>query len=260
MQTTPSTLPARETTSRAGQYLYAVIDGTLDQDDDAEGIDGASVSAIGDSGIAVVVSDVPNAKLRPERRRLAAHNDILKRLRQKHTVLPMSFGLIADSPAAVRTILVNNRDVFVEQLKRVVGKVEMGLRVAWDVPNIFEYFVETHPELKAQRDRYFRGDRQPSQDNLLELGRAFDSLLNEDRARHTQTVMSVLFARSYESKENKARNEREVMNLAFLIGQDAQKEFEDGVIEAARRFDNHYAFDFNGPWPPHNFVEVNLEL
>jgi len=36
---------------------------------------------------------------------------------------------------------VRNRRAFEEQLERVTGKVEMGLRVAWDVPNIFEYFV-----------------------------------------------------------------------------------------------------------------------
>lgn len=260
MQTTTSSPLARRTKGQVGQYLYAVIDGTLDQDYNAEGIDGARVSAISDAGIAVVVSEVPNAKVRPERRRLTAHHEVLKRLRQKHTVLPMSFGLIADSPEAVRKILANNREVFVEQLRRVAGKMEMGLRVVWDVPNIFEYFVETHPELKALRDRFFHGGRQPSQDELIELGRTFDRLLNEDRATHTQTVASVLHSRGFESKENKPRHEREVMHLAFLIGQNAQKEFEDGVIEVARRFDNHYAFDFNGPWPPHNFVELTLEL
>ena len=36
------------------------------------------------------------------------------------------------------------------------------------------------------------------------------------------------------------------------------KGFEQGVFEAANRFDSHYAFDFNGPWTPHNFVEVDL--
>jgi hypothetical protein len=69
-----------------------------------------------------------------------------------------------------------------------------------------------------------------------------------------------LCARGFEIKENKPRNELEIMNLACLIGHDAQPEFEEGVVEAARRFDNHFSFDFNGPWLPHNFVELNLEL
>ena len=62
----------------------------------------------------------------------------------------------------------------------------------------------------------------------------------------------------FEARENKPRTEREVMNLAFLVGRDKLKDFEDGVFESARLFDHHYAFDFSGPWPPHNFVDVSL--
>ena len=36
------------------------------------------------------------------------------------------------------------------------------------------------------------------------------------------------------------------MNLACLVERDRVKEFEAAVIEAARGFDNHFAFDFNG--------------
>lgn len=245
---------------QTGCYLYAVIDRAANGELGPIGIDGSRVYTISAGNIAAVVSKVPNTKIRPERRHLAAHHDVLKRLRKEHGVLPMSFGVIADSPEAVRTILADNRDVFVEQLERLAGKVEMGLRGAWDVPNIFEYFVETHPELKALRDRFFRGGRQPSRDELIEVGRTFERLLGEDRASHTQTVMGVLRSRCFEIKENQPRHEREIMNLACLVGHEAQKEFEEGVIETGQRFDNHYSFDFNGPWPPHNFVEVNLEL
>ena len=37
----------------------------------------------------------------------------------------------------------------------------MGLRVTWDVPNIFEYFVNTHAELRAARDRLLSNGRGP---------------------------------------------------------------------------------------------------
>ena len=44
----------------------------------------------------------------------------------------------------------------------------MGLRVSWDVPNIFEYFVNTHPDLRAARDRFLGLHQNPSQeDNIL---------------------------------------------------------------------------------------------
>jgi hypothetical protein len=43
------------------------------------------------------------------------------------------------------------------------------------------------------------------------------------------------------------------------VGRDAQVRFEEGVFEAAKLFDNNYTFDYNGPWAPHNFVELDLQ-
>ncbi|HUY88113.1 MAG TPA: GvpL/GvpF family gas vesicle protein [Pirellulales bacterium] len=250
--------PSATKTAR-GQYLYAVIECDQDRRFDWTGIDGAAVRALSDGRVAAVVSEAPGGKLRPERRRLAAHHEALKRLRQEFVVLPVAFGLVADSPDAARDILVRNREEFIEQIRRVAGKVEMGLRACWDVPNIFEYFVETQDDLRELRDQLFRG-RQPTKDEMIELGRTFDRLLGEQRAACTQIVTQALQTRSFEVKENKPRNEQEIMNLAFLIGEKAQQEFEDGVVEAARRFDNHFSFDFNGPWLPHNFVDLNLDI
>jgi len=39
-----------------------------------------------------------------------------------------------------------------------------------------------------------------------------------------------------------------------------KKQLEEAVFQAARLFDNNYAFDLNGPWAPHNFVEMDLKL
>ena len=76
-------------------------------------------------------------------------SEVISRLMEETTPLPMSFGIIADGPGAVRRILSRNRRAFLQQLANVAGKVEMGLRVTWDVPNVIEYFVLTHPELQA---------------------------------------------------------------------------------------------------------------
>jgi hypothetical protein len=209
--------------------------------------------------LAVVVSDIPNPRIRPERRYLAAHHAVQKCLLEQGALLPMSFGLIADGPEAVRRILVLNQEPFVEQLQRVEGKVEMVLKVVWDVSSIFEYFVRTHPELRVLRDRLFSGGREPSEDDKIELGRLFDRMLKEDRAADTQRVVEILGPLCEEIRENPPRTEREVANLACLIARGAQERFQRGVFDAAKNFDDNYSFDYSGPWPPYNFVEVALK-
>jgi len=245
---------------KRGRYLYAIVPGGANPTLGDFGIDNSLVYAISDGRLAAVVSNVPNDRIRPERRHLAAHQEVLKRLMAETAVLPVSFGIVADGPQAVRRILTNSRVALLEELDRVAGKVEMGLRITWDVPNIFEYFVNTHPELRAARDRVLGPQRRPTQDEKIELGRMFDRILNEDREAHMERVEEVLAPRCVEIKRNPPRNEEEVANLACLVARAALAQFEEGVFEAAKWFDNNFAFDFNGPWPPYNFVQIRLDL
>jgi len=245
---------------KAGRYLYAVIDSSDERTYGDFGIDGGIVYSISDSHVTAVVSDVPNEKIRPERRRLAAHQEVLKRLMEDSTPLPLIFGIIANGPKAIQRILTRNREAFLEQLYRVAGKVEMGLRVTWDVPNIFEYLVHTHKDLRAARDRLFGTYREPTQEEKIEMGRMFERLINEDRETYTDMVEQILSPKCFEIKGNTPRNEQEVMNLACLIGREYQPKFEAAIFKAAEVFDNNFTFDYNGPWAPHNFVDIDLEL
>lgn len=249
-----------KTENQSGRYLYAIAACSQERSYGPFGIDGGTVYAISNGRVAAVVSDVPNAKIRPERRHLAAHQEVLKQLMEENTPLPMTFGIIADGLKEIRKILSHNQETFLEQLHGVAGKVEMGLRVTWDVPNIFDFFVHTHPELRAARDQFLGTHREPSQEDKIEVGRIFERILNEDREVYTERVEEVLSPRCFEIKRNPQRNEREVMNLACLVGREAQAEFEAGIFEAAQLFDNNFAFDFNGPWAPHNFVEIDLKF
>jgi len=226
------------------------------------GLDGATAYSITSGRVSAIVSDV-SEKLRPERRHLAAHQEVLKRMMAElPAVLPVSFGVVVDGPEVLRHILsrTRNQSMLLAQLRRVEGRVEMGLRVTWDVPNIFEYFVETHPELRAARDQFFAGNRQPSQDDKIEVGRLFDRTLAEDREAYRQRVEEIISPRCVEINGNKLRNEREVVNLACLVDRSRQGDFEAAVFAAAQLFDNNYAFDYSGPWAPHNFVDMALDM
>jgi len=243
--------------------LYAIVDGAADgQTFEYLGLDGSLVYSISENEgqIAAIVSDLPNQKIRPERRRLAAHHDVLRQLMAGHTVLPIAFGVVADGPEAVLRILRINREAFAEQLDRVRGRMEMGLRVTWDVDNIFEYMVALHDELRALRYRIFRGGQTPSQDDKIDLGRTFDRLLNASREMDRERISEALEPHVVEIQTNPPRSGRDVTNLACLVERDQQLGFEQAVLKVARRFDNNFAFDINGPWPPHNFVEIALQL
>ena len=250
----------KQAPANRGKYLYAIVAGSIEQNYGSIGIYESDVYTISDGWVSAVISDVPNVKIRPERRHLKAHQEVLKLLMEKNTPLPMSFGIIAESSKAIKKILNLNKVSFLKQLNRVANKVEMGLRVRWDVPNIFEYIITTHQELKVARDRFLGSHREPTQDDKIELGRMFEHILNEDREVSTKKVEEILSNYCFVTKKNKCRNEQEVMNLACLVGKKALIEFESGILKAAEQFDNNYSFDYNGPWAPYNFVEIDLKF
>lgn len=251
---------ARHASTKQKLYLYAIVPETNGRSFGPIGLDGGTVHSLTSGRVSAVVSDVAD-KLRPERRQLAAHQGVLKRLMlETDAVLPVSFGVLADGPPAILRVLSRNQKAFLDQIHRVTGCVEMGLRVTWDVPNIFEYFVQTHPELRAARDRFFGGHRELTQEDKIEVGRMFDRMLMEDREAHAQRVEEILAPHCVEIRWNTPRNEREAVSLACLVTRGGQERFETAVFEAAKLFDASYAFDYNGPWAPHNFVDLTLDL
>jgi hypothetical protein len=243
------------------KYLYAIIPANEARPYGFVGIDAAPVYAIRNGQMAAVVSDFAQERIRPERRHLAAQQAVLQGLLpQTGAMLPMTFGIIADGPGAIQNILSHHQTAILEQLQRVAGRVEMGLRVSWDVPNIFEYFVNTHADLRAARDRFLGSHRNPSQEDKIELGRLFAHLLSLDREVYTERVEDILSNYCREIKRNPCRHESEVMSLACLVSRDSEDRFEAGIFAAAKLFDHNFTFDYNGPWAPHHFVELNLKL
>ncbi len=241
-------------------YVYAVAPHLDHRILGPIGLDSGIVHSITSGALSAFVSEIAG-RFRPERRHLAAHQEVLRQLMEvAPAVLPVAFGMVADDGKVMQRILSRNQQSLREQMERVHGRIEMGLRVTWDVPNIFEYFVATHEELRAVRDRFFAGHREPTQDDRIEVGRLFDRLLREDRETHGARVEEILGPCCDELTHNTTRGETEVFHLACLLRRDRQPAFEAAVFDAAKLFDNSYAFDYSGPWAPHHFVDLALDL
>lgn len=255
-----STNPKRPAEGKLScKYVYAIADKAEARTYAGIGVNEATVYPIFYGSLMFLVSDISDKKIRPERAVLTAHHKVIKTLMQDMSILPVAFGAIAKSADDAGNILKARHDNFLSQINRVKGKVEMGLWVKWDVSNIFEYFVDHHRQLAVLRDQLLRAPKPSSREEKIELGRRFERLLTEEREAHAQTVTRVLRRCCAEIRKNPVRDEREVMRLACLVARDKAGSFEAGVLESAKLFDDHYAFDFNGPWAPYNFVSVALE-
>jgi hypothetical protein len=244
-----------------GKVLYALCAA----DDSApkysvRGLEAAPIYAIDQNGLRAVVSDTLSTRLRPERRNISAHQAVLHALTTEGTVLPMRFGVLARNAEAVQKLLAANKKSINEHFERLNGRVEMGLRVAWDVANIYEYFVEQHSVLSEARDAIW-DKYNPSnarREEKIQLGNLYESLRSADRKQATDTVKEIMADYCEDIIENPVKKEKDVMNLACLVERDSLEDFAKGVFEASKAFDNSYVFDYTGPWAPHNFITLDL--
>jgi len=246
--------------SRQPLYVYAI---TTPDHPGASGLTGLldqPTELVCKEGIAAVVSPLTTKRLRPDRASIAAHQRVLRSLMEQRTVLPLSFGLLASSRAQLEGTLDDHGDELAAHLERVSGKVEMGLRLKWDVPDIFAYFVTLSPELRDARDRMATSRTGPSHEQKMRVGRLFERVIASERAGHASRVVAALGPVCAELVEGSLRSEADVLNLALLVERERLAEFEAAVAAAAGEFPAEFAFEYSGPWAPHSFVTLHLSL
>jgi hypothetical protein len=243
-----------------GKHIYAIVPSETPDNYGEIGINGCIVYKVQNGSLAAVVSDITVRRLRPERKNLAAHNHVLKTILNETTPLPVSFGVVANNQEQVRAILKRHENTLSEQLDRLDGKVEMSVRIALDVENVFEYFVATYDVLKNARDQIFSKGRTPSQDEKIEVGRLFEKILNTERERYADNLSNSLEDICVEIKQSPLRSEGELAHLTCLVPREKVALFEQCVEMQAEVLSDDFTFSLNGPFAPHNFVEMRLDF
>lgn len=249
---------SHETDESSRLYVYGIghAEGVLP--DGLTGLANAPVHAVTVGRLAAIVSDIAVDVVRPERRNLGAHQKVLTALAGSTDVLPMAFGMISDNAEAVRSLLADNAAVLSRELARIAGRVEMTVRLRWIDEDTFRVFVDRFPELRQRRDACFSGRREPSQVELLELGRTFEQLLGREREEKTALAMDILGGAAVEVKTVQPASERVIFDIGCLVNFAERGAFDSAVEALAGRLGDELLLDVRGPWPPYNFVNVAL--
>lgn len=245
----------------AGKFIYAVSSDIGNRIFSLRGLNKAPVYSVVCDGVSAIVSDIYTPRVRPDRQNLSIHQSVLRALgEQERDILPMRFGVIAQNAKRLHSMVSMNADLIEEELERVTGKVEMSLKVKWDVPNIYQYFVDTKAELRDARDELieYYGYEMSHRDEKIQLGRLYEELHEEEREIQQERVEEVIETISTDIKFLPVKKESDVLNLACLAPREKTDEFEQAVQKVALLYDNNYLFDYAGPYAPHNFVDLHL--
>jgi hypothetical protein len=241
-----------------GIYIYAIGhsgDGALPV---LEGILGQPVYRLASGALGAIVSECALDIVRAERKHLAASQRVLSTLNKEFDLLPMAFGTVAQSADALIDFLDEYSEMLGARLRDIAGTVEMSVRLSLDVPDAIAYLVQSTPELKIARDRLFGRHRAPSHGERMRLGQLCDEALRRYRDTKTAQMLTLLGPSCAEIRTLPVGLEKQIANLAMLVPRDAVERFEAAVNDLAAQLPDEFAFTMGGPWPPHNFVQLEL--
>jgi hypothetical protein len=201
--------------------------------------------------LAAVVSDAPEG-LRPKRKDLLAHQNVLSEIGAAGCVLPMRFGSLAPDDGAVTSVLAERADHYKERLRALDGKVEYNVKAVHDEEAVLHRVMSENPEIRAltEANRKAGGG---TYDERLHLGEMVVSAIKaregEDATdvRHTLEPAATAVSVGPESSGW-------IANLSFLVDRDEAASFLTAV-EQVRDGHPHLELRVNGPLPPYSFVE-----
>jgi len=245
--------------SESGLFLYAFIPSDAPQTYSFNGINGCEIYAIKSGPISLLVSDFKEKTIRPERKHLSIFHAVHKQLLEQTCFLPVRFGVIATSAPKLKKLIELHQQDFAEQLDKINNSVEMGLKVNWDVANIFEYFLALHPEIKQTRDEIMSKDVQDINfEDKMRVGQLFSEALEFERKEQAEKMQAIFADIAIDLVENPCRKDNEVLNFSYLINKNQMGKFEDCIITASQQFNDDFSIVYNGPWVPYSFVKMNI--
>ncbi|WP_369226654.1 GvpL/GvpF family gas vesicle protein [Streptomyces sp. R39] len=209
------------------------------------------VRVLTEGELAAVVSDAPEG-LRPKRRDLLAHQNVLAEAGGGGCVLPMRFGSVAPDDDTVTGVLAERADHYLERLRTLDGKVEYNVKASHVEEAVLHRVMSESPELRALAEAN-RTSGGGSYESRLELG---EMVAGAVKAREAEDAAEVRQALEPEASAVSVGPESTgwIVNLSFLLDRHSVETFLAGV-ERLRKSHPHLDLSVSGPLPPYSFVE-----
>lgn len=246
--TTATTTPAGTATALDALYVYGITPAGV-RPPRAQGVNGAPVRLLTESGLCAAVSAAP-VRLRPRRRDLMAHQAVLEELMTQGPVLPMRFAVLSPEADVLCSELRTDAAHWAKQLDGVRGCVEMNVKGA-AVPGYFAELVRRDENLRtlARRTR-----RRPDYEANVRLGEALARGVGREARRAAQEVLTHLAPLAVRTVRGPVDDEQ-VLSTSFLVRSADEPRFREAVAARAREVGDRLALSVTGPLPCYSFVD-----
>ena len=178
---------------------------------------------------------------------------------EEYTVLPVRFCTIAENEEMIiEKILKTRYQELIGLLREMEGKVELGVRALWtDLQVIFAEVVEENKDIKEIKEALLRErNEQRKYAGKIKIGQLVQKALEGKKKREAEELLEALRPLSLDYKENRIYGDMNLVNAAFLVTKEREKEFDHKMQELEKAYGERKKLKYIGPVAPYNFVEV----
>ncbi|MBI3333418.1 MAG: GvpL/GvpF family gas vesicle protein [Candidatus Omnitrophica bacterium] len=245
-------------------HLYCVVSDGKAPDPHLLGFDGGRVATIRHGAMAALVSRAPVRAYRSMRREevfryLAAHQAVVEKVMEDHTVVPVKFGTTARDEAEVRRILERGYSQLKATLEAIEGEIELDLVAQWkDLNSMFRQIGE-EAEIQRQKAAIAVRPVQETTEERIRIGRMVKARLDQMRGERAAEIVEALNPLVRDICPHALLDDRMILNTAFLVDRAKEKEFSETLERLNGPYTDSVDFRCVGPLPPYSFATVEIK-
>jgi Gas vesicle synthesis protein GvpL/GvpF len=238
-------------------YVYGIVPAAARLDIQTEGVGGGAgrLRQVREDIVAALVSDVDPGPLAAARD-LRAHWAVLEEVAQSTTVLPVRFGTVMESDAAVvDRVLRPDLERLGGMLAELDGKVQLTLKGFYDEERLLREIVHGSPQVARLRQRVQSMPEAASYYDRIRLGELVSAELERRRGQDTEAVLRRLEPLAVAARVDSPTGQNGAVNAAFLVDRSRVDEFSGAVQGLAGHLGERVQLRYVGPLPPYSFAD-----
>jgi hypothetical protein len=192
-------------------------------------------------------------------RLLVSHQQLIEKVMAKHSIIPMRLGTFAGSDEEVREILSKGYRTIKDLFERAKDSIEIDIVATLSDFKSFLQEVSEEDEIRQLKQSLLNKEGGVTIDDQMKVGLLMKKHLDKKKEMFANQVQAVLGETAQNVKAHDLMDDRMVLNIAFLISQNRQKEFEYKLDELNDKFEDKLNFRCVGPLPPYSFYTLEVK-
>src|SRR5689334_5961426 len=211
-------------------YVYGIVPGDVQVEDDAQGIAGAPVEVVREGDIAALVSPIKADHPIGKPEDLQAHAELLDGTASVAPVLPLRFGAVmTDTEAVSQELLREHHDDFAQALEALEGHAEYIIKGRYDEKRFLSDMLDQNEQARALRDDIKAKPAEAARNSRIALGELIANTVEVKRQADTETVVDQLNDVVSQVNVREPTHEWDAVHVALLAEVDREGEVQEIV-------------------------------